>query len=218
MTELHAENVYHAPKAALADGGDAEFADVGFWRLNGRMGRTYYLAYGVVVPWVAYFVVSTILSLLSMVFLAKSSGVGVVLMVIGSLVSMGVFLGLVCVASAKRLHDINTTGWLSLLFLVPVVNLIAFPVLGLVLLFAPGAGTSNTHGPRPVPAPVLVKILGFGGVFFVVLIAVVGFAIAIPQYEKYLERAHAAEKRVLQNEAQGVSLDPPVASEPASAQ
>lgn len=217
MTELYAENVRHAPRAVLADGGDGEFADVGFWRLNGRMGRTYYLAYGVVVPW-AYLVVSMLSNLLSMVFLARNSGVGVAPMIIGSLVSMGVFLGLVCVASVKRLHDINTTGWLSLLFLVPVVNLIAFPVLGLVLLFAPGAGTSNTHGPRPVPAPVLVKILGFGGVFFVVLIAVVGFAIAIPQYEKYLERAHAAEKRVLQNEAQGVSLDPPVASEPASAQ
>lgn len=46
----------------------------------------------------------------------------------------------------RRLHDRNHSGWLSLLVLVPLVNII----LALYLVFAPGDDKSNTYGaPRP---------------------------------------------------------------------
>ncbi len=48
--------------------------------------------------------------------------------------------------AAKRLHDLNQSGWLVILWLVPVVNV----GLGLWLLFAPGADGPNRFGPQPV--------------------------------------------------------------------
>lgn len=41
----------------------------------------------------------------------------------------------------KRLHDINLSGWFSLLFLVPVVNLLLF----LFLILWPGTSTKSSQ-------------------------------------------------------------------------
>lgn len=49
------------------------------------------------------------------------------------------------IQSIKRLHDLNQTGWLSLLQLIPVVSFI----FGLYLLFADGTRGSNEYGPDP---------------------------------------------------------------------
>ena len=50
------------------------------------------------------------------------------------------------VFTIRRLHDRNHTGWLSLLMLVPLANVI----LMLYLIFAPGDDRSNSYGsPRP---------------------------------------------------------------------
>ena len=42
----------------------------------------------------------------------------------------------------RRLHDLNKSGWISLFFLVPAVNLL----LLLVLIFFPGTSGVNHHG------------------------------------------------------------------------
>lgn len=48
-------------------------------------------------------------------------------------------------AVVRRLHDINKTGWLSLLSLIPVVGII----LTIYLLFPKGDYTSNKYGEIP---------------------------------------------------------------------
>ena len=53
---------------------------------------------------------------------------------------------ILCLQAAKRLHDLNQSGWLVILWLVPIVNV----GLGLWLLFAPGADGANRFGPQPV--------------------------------------------------------------------
>jgi uncharacterized membrane protein YhaH (DUF805 family) len=45
----------------------------------------------------------------------------------------------------KRLHDYGTTGWWSLLFLVPLVGLIFLIGIGVV----EGEAGSNAYGPAP---------------------------------------------------------------------
>ncbi len=45
----------------------------------------------------------------------------------------------------RRLHDLNWSGWLSLLFLIPLVNL----VLALILLFKRGTEWNNKYGSEP---------------------------------------------------------------------
>lgn len=45
----------------------------------------------------------------------------------------------------KRLHDVDKSGWLILLGLIPLVNI----VLGLYMLFADGTVGPNSYGPDP---------------------------------------------------------------------
>ncbi len=49
----------------------------------------------------------------------------------------------------KRLHDLNLNGWLSLLNLIPIINIF----FGLYLIFSPGTERRNTYGyPRETKA------------------------------------------------------------------
>lgn len=45
----------------------------------------------------------------------------------------------------RRLHDLDKSGWLSLLTLVPLVNVI----MGIILLFKPGSNEANRFGAPP---------------------------------------------------------------------
>ncbi len=74
-----------------------------------------------------------------------------------SFASMGIFsIGFIIIAiislyfafvfAIRRLHDINLSGWLSILLIIPLINLILF----LVLVFTPGTKGVNRFGPvRP---------------------------------------------------------------------
>ncbi|WP_222931133.1 DUF805 domain-containing protein [Selenomonas caprae] len=48
--------------------------------------------------------------------------------------------------SACRLHDLDKTGWLSLIFLIPYANV----PWGIYLLFAKGTEGPNQYGPDPL--------------------------------------------------------------------
>ena len=82
----------------------------------------------------------------------------------------------------RRLHDRNQSGWLSLLMLVPVVNI----GLALYLIFAKGDALANQFGP-PRAAKAWEKILGW----IYVLLFPIGIlaALAIPSYQDYVQRA-----------------------------
>jgi len=87
--------------------------------------------------------------------------------------------------SIKRSHDFDVTGWLSLLIFVPLLNLL--------FVFVPGTDGPNRFGNKTAPN-------GHAGV--IVIVAVLGIAligilaaIAIPAYQQYTQRAHAAQGR-----------------------
>lgn len=73
-------------------------------------------------------------------FLPKSAFIDVVEIVI--LVLLFIFTYSVF---TKRLHDLNKSGWLSLLVFVPLANVI----LSIVLLFKPGSRGINNYGEQP---------------------------------------------------------------------
>src|SRR6185295_14625688 len=90
----------------------------------------------------------------------------------------------------QRCHDFNTTGWLSILMLIPLVNLIFW--------FIPGTDGPNDYGDRTPP--------NGGGVVFAVVavllvIPVIGIlaAIALPAYQDYTKRA---QQKPLQQQMQ----------------
>src|SRR5574339_394126 len=83
----------------------------------------------------------------------------------------------------QRSHDMNVTGWLSLIVLVPFGTL--------VFLFAPGTRGENNYGLRPPPNGVGVILLAcLLPLFFVGGILA---AIAIPAYQDYTIRAQVTE-------------------------
>ena len=93
--------------------------------------------------------------------------------------------------AVRRLHDRNHSGWLSLLMLVPFVNI----AMALYLTFAKGAAYANQFG-LPRVTRTWEKVLGW----IYVLIFPIGIlaAIAIPAYQDYVQRAHEGQIEIQQ--------------------
>lgn len=60
--------------------------------------------------------------------------------------ALGVLWSVVC-AYVQRFHDLERSGWWTLILFVPFANLLGIFYLG----FFDGTSTSNDFGPRPVP-------------------------------------------------------------------
>ena len=110
-----------------------------FWTTEGRLNR-----------W-AYFTTSLKLWLVATVVLVILGIIGVV---IGDEAGATVLCGLGVIPfvisayfiAARRLHDLDKNGWLSLIFLIPYVNI----PWGIYLLFAKGTEGPNQYGPDPL--------------------------------------------------------------------
>ena len=133
---------------------------------SGRIGRARYIAYGF---WLY------LLSMLAGVVGARLFGeVGAVLATVAwvAMAVLGVML------TIQRCHDFNVTGWLALLIVVPLANL--------VFLFIPGTDGPNRFG-APTP-PNSVGVLVVAWLIPGIVIAGMIAAIALPAYQAYLQR------------------------------
>ncbi len=74
-------------------------------------------------------------------------------------------------------------GWFLLLHLVPLIG----SLFALLLLIIPGTQGANRFGPPPPPNSTAVKILAW--LTLLIPIIAIAAAIAIPQYQGYVERA-----------------------------
>lgn len=167
-----AANPYGMPKAAVGEAA-AETQPVSLFAVSGRIGRMRYIAYGVLVWFVLSFVAGILAAVLG------QAGVFVALLAWAAMLVLGFML------TIQRCHDFDTSGWLSLLFLVPLVNL--------VFWFIPGTDGPNRYGPptRPNGAAVIIGAC----VVPVVLVVFIGIlaAVAIPAYGDYTQRARISE-------------------------
>ena len=144
---------------------------IGRLRLLTRMGFAFILLY-----------LAAVIVSLTIAFIASVSIYTYVLLAVYSL-TLVVFIIFNIMFFVQRLHDLNLSGWLSVLLLIPVVNLL----LILFLVFAPGTQGSNNHGVPPPPNTLTIKILG---VFFLIagLVVILLFAfIVVPSYQKRAE-------------------------------
>jgi uncharacterized membrane protein YhaH (DUF805 family) len=156
-------NPYAKPNAAVAEAGE-EVQEVKVFSTSGRIGRVRYIAYGMGI----YILFGILGGLLSLVLGNAGMVIAwIAIMVVGFMLTI------------QRCHDFNTTGWLSLLVLVPLVNLIFW--------FIPGTDGENEYGARTSPNGVGVILAAC----IVPIIAVVGIlaAIALPAYQDYSKRA-----------------------------
>ncbi len=112
----------------------------------------------------------------------------------------------------RRLHDMNKTGWLSLLLIIPLINLF------FMLYLSIGKGTlgANNYGlPRITQG--WEKVLGW---IYIILVPItllgIMAAIAIPAYQSYVERAKTAQESGYSQPMDDASYAPPVSSSASS--
>lgn len=118
----------------------------GIFSLRGRIGRARYIAYtlGAIVG--AFCLMS-----LAGLALLLSANLGRTLYVVFSIGLLYCVLPLYFMAlTVRRAHDFNAGGWLALLLLVPVVNL--------VFWFIPGTRGDNSYGAPPQAATSGIRI------------------------------------------------------------
>lgn len=150
-------NPYHAPAADFASSIDnAETYVPAFAALRGRIGRARYLAYTILPSFALMFAAGLLAGVL-----ARHSSYARLLPMLMYIP----IIGLLLVMAVRRLHDMNLSGWLSLLGLIPLVNL----VLWLGLLAAPGTAGVNRHGPAPGQNTTGALIAAWAGPLAVVL-------------------------------------------------
>jgi uncharacterized membrane protein YhaH (DUF805 family) len=116
------------------------------WTLHGRLGRAEYIVY----------------SLGAMVLICLTlllTGLGALLMGNAGRMVYGIVTVLLmycllpiffAMLTVRRAHDFNCGGWLALLLLVPVINLMFW--------FIPGSRSDNRYGPAPQSPSVGMKV------------------------------------------------------------
>lgn len=81
-----------------------------------------------------------------------------------ALLLLGLYIYFAVVITIRRLHDLNSSGWWTLLCLLPGVNIL----FGLYLLLGPGTTGSNRYGPQRLSL-VWEKILAWLMIIFMLL-------------------------------------------------
>lgn len=160
---------------------------------NGRFGRLSFFAWLFIITIVFYSVFGVTAALFAPDDYMQSTenllGGFPVLAIIIFVILYIALLYLNFVFTIRRLHDMNKTGWLSLLVIIPVINFF------FVLYLSIGKGTpgANNYGlPRITQG--WEKVLGWIYIIFVP-IAILGIlaAITIPAYQDYVQRAQVSQ-------------------------
>lgn len=138
-TEFELTNPYSASTADLTKVApdDATYLPR-MWSIQGRIGRVRYLAYVMTMTLVIYLVAGLIIGGLHTINPAVA--------MLGATAVLPA-LAVSFITSIRRLNDLNQSGWLSILTIIPMVNMFIM----LWLLFAKGTAGANDYGPAPAP-------------------------------------------------------------------
>lgn len=188
-------NPYSAPTADMLDyDEDFEYDTTPFYKASGRIGRVRFFAYTMMLVlciMLVMFVVG-ILAAILLPILGESVGA-----VFGIIIMVATWVGIIYtqfVPSIRRLNDLNKTGWMSLLYLVPLVGLLFF----LYLSFARGDEGVNDYGaPAEPPSTLMIILAVILPITFVAGLGIIA-AIALPAYNNYLERAQLQQDAQIQ--------------------
>ena len=162
------ENPYSAPDAELGQQ-TSETYSPSIFTAKGRIGRLRYLAYSYGVTFLLMLVMMPLAG--ASAFLGGGAEGGSMLVVAVTTIAYIAMIVLCVMFAKRRFNDLDRSGWWCLLFLVPIVNILA----SIYLMFFPGSEGSNNFGPAPEANSMGVKILGLA----VPILFFVGIAAAL---------------------------------------
>lgn len=148
------------------------------WSFSGRIGRLRYSAY--------YFLAMVVLG--AVIMFAGGAGLmmgtaDASLGILGGLVVLLAYVAVVVAGFAfarRRLNDLDLSGWLTLVFFVPLVGM----VFALYVMLWPGTRGPNRYGPPPARNGAGVVVAGLL-LPLVFMVGIIG-AVALPAYQDYV--------------------------------
>lgn len=148
------ENPYAVPQSNLTAGSKEEdYSEIRFFSSKGRIGRLRYISYVSILTLLCIVMGFVLMAFLGMRIESYTS-VRHLSDFIMLLIPLIIFLFSFLALNIQRLHDANRSGWLVLLLLVPVLNVIII----MALMGTPGTEGRNDFGPPPPPNTLLVKV------------------------------------------------------------
>lgn len=154
---------------------DPAYGEINFFSPGSRINRLRYWAHSMLVI-IPFYIVA---------------GLGAALALNVSWVFWGIvaiaYIGLVVfsfILIIQRLHDLDKSGWFSLLALVPLANI----YLIVLLVFFAGTPGRNTYGLPTPPNKTWHWILALGFPVLFIVLAILA-AVALPAYQGYVMRA-----------------------------
>ncbi|HSC68574.1 MAG TPA: DUF805 domain-containing protein [Cellvibrio sp.] len=168
-------NPYQTPEGQLTTD-DQAVGEIKFFSPSSRINRLRYWAHGALFAIAFYALIAVGAALMTLV----SPFVGVPILVVA-------YIGLIVfsvIVMIQRLHDLNKTGWMSLLAFVPIANI----YLIVLLIFFKGTPGRNNYGLQTPPNKTWHWVVALG---FPILALIAIFAVALPAYNQYLDAAQS---------------------------
>jgi uncharacterized membrane protein YhaH (DUF805 family) len=202
---LIVNNPYQASQSTTeADLDTAETYHPKFLSLHGRIGRVRYLAYLIG----AQFILGCILSGLSAIilfYLQNNIHIVEFVNIIVGIFSYVVIVSAGVVLTKRRFNDMDYSGWLGLLFIIPFINII----IGLMLICKRGSEYKNQYGKPPAPNTIQIWLVALLPLFLTMGIIL---AVALPAYQKYSARAKQAQQGQQEQQIRIAPLQAPLQS------
>lgn len=167
-------NPYQTPEVQLTTD-DHAVGEIKFFSPSARINRLRYWAHSMLFT----FAIIGVFFVIGLLGFYASTTLAIVLGVI-AYIAMMVFSFILII---QRLHDLNKTGWMSLLCLIPLANIYLF----VILIFFKGTEGRNNYGLQTPPNKPWHWVLALS---FPVLMFVIGLlaAIAMPAYKDYVNQ------------------------------
>ena len=125
------------------------YSEVDLLSTQGRLGRRSYFVYSVILPFIFFWILASLAGAISK-YGASLGSISVALSYLLLALAVVIISIIMVRLTILRCHDFNMKGWLAVLSLIPMVNII--------FALIPGNNGLNSYGDQPEPPSLFIKM------------------------------------------------------------